>query len=78
LFFSDDGPYKRFFAAMAERGLAIGDVIEPVLSLWTEILSRPEDGLAIAGFGKRDAPDDLGQPVVKRVFRDGQEISAGG
>ena len=29
------------------------------------MLSCPEPGLAIAGFGKRDAPYDLGLPVVR-------------
>jgi D-serine deaminase-like pyridoxal phosphate-dependent protein len=29
------------------------------------VLSRPEPGLAIAGFGKRDAPYDLGLPIVR-------------
>ena len=29
------------------------------------MLSCPEPGLAIAGFGKRDAPYDLGLPIVR-------------
>lgn len=71
LFFSDDGPYDRAFADMAGRGLDIGDRIGPTLSIWAEILSRPERGLAIAGFGHREAPNDLGLPVIKNVFRNG-------
>jgi D-serine dehydratase len=36
----------------------------PALELWSEILSTPEPGRAIAGFGRRDAPFDCGLPVV--------------
>jgi D-serine dehydratase len=40
--------------------------LRPAIELWSHVLSCPEPGLAIAGFGKRDAPYDLGLPVVKR------------
>lgn len=78
IFFSDDGLYQRAFSAMAQRGLAtqVAHAVRPVLSLWAEVLSRPEDGLAIAGFGMRDAPNDQGLPVVRRVFRDGTALDA--
>lgn len=39
--------------------------LRPALELWARVLSCPEPGLAIAGFGKRDAPYDLGLPVVR-------------
>jgi D-serine dehydratase len=42
----------------------------PALELWARVLSCPEPGLAIAGFGKRDAPYDLDLPVVREVRRD--------
>jgi D-serine dehydratase len=45
--------------------------LRPALELWARVLSCPEPGLAIAGFGKRDAPYDLGLPVVRAVRRDG-------
>ncbi len=32
--------------------------------LWARVLSRPEPGLAIVGFGRRDAPYDSGLPVL--------------
>jgi D-serine deaminase-like pyridoxal phosphate-dependent protein len=41
--------------------------LRPALELWARVLSCPEPGLAIAGFGKRDAPYDLGLPVVRNV-----------
>ena len=53
----DDGIYAR---ASPLPGL------RPALELWSHVLSCPESGLAIAGFGKRDAPYDLGLPVVKQ------------
>ena len=36
----------------------------PALELWSEVLSTPEPGRAIAGFGRRDAPFDSGLPIV--------------
>ncbi|HET8755390.1 MAG TPA: alanine racemase [Solirubrobacteraceae bacterium] len=39
--------------------------LRAALELWARVLSCPEPGLAIAGFGKRDAPYDLGLPVVR-------------
>ncbi|HUB69783.1 MAG TPA: alanine racemase [Acidimicrobiales bacterium] len=36
----------------------------PALELWSEVLSKPEPGRAIAGFGRRDAPFDAGLPVL--------------
>jgi D-serine dehydratase len=83
IFFSDDGLYKRAFEAMAarertDRTRRLAELIRPALSLWAEVISRPEQGLAIAGFGMRDAPADQGLPVIRRVFRDGVETSIGG
>jgi D-serine dehydratase len=39
--------------------------LRPALELWSRVLSCPEPGLAIAGFGKRDAPYDLGLPIPR-------------
>jgi D-serine deaminase-like pyridoxal phosphate-dependent protein len=52
----DDGLYARVTPLRELR---------PALELWARVLSCPEPGLAIAGFGKRDAPYDLGLPVVR-------------
>jgi D-serine dehydratase len=38
--------------------------LRPALRLYAVVLSRPEPGLAIVGFGKRDAPYDAGLPVA--------------
>ncbi|WBL81838.1 alanine racemase [Bradyrhizobium xenonodulans] len=81
LFFADHGIYARAFAEIDRRGGLIIDGAQhsaagsfrPALTLWAEVLSRPEAGLAIAGFGMRDASFDQGLPVPLRVFRDGVE-----
>jgi D-serine deaminase-like pyridoxal phosphate-dependent protein len=54
--------------------------LRPALRLWGEVLSVPERGLAIAGFGKRDAPYDIELPVplrvVDRELPDGLRVDA--
>lgn len=56
---------------LASRG-AEKDPLQTALELWAIVLSQPEPGLAIAGFGKRDAPYDLRLPVPFAVCRSGQ------
>jgi D-serine deaminase-like pyridoxal phosphate-dependent protein len=41
----------------------------PALELWAEVLSIPEDGLAIVGLGKRDTSFDLGLPIPLHLAR---------
>lgn len=75
LFFADHGIYARAFAEIDRRGgllikgtrHAAAESFRPALTLWAEVLSRPETGLAIAGFGMRDASFDQGLPVPLRV-----------
>ncbi|EIG56713.1 MULTISPECIES: alanine racemase [unclassified Bradyrhizobium] len=79
LFFADHGIYARALAELDRRGGLLVDGAQrsaaegfrPALTLWAEVLSRPEAGLAIGGFGMRDASFDQGLPVPLRVFRDG-------
>jgi D-serine deaminase-like pyridoxal phosphate-dependent protein len=47
----------------------LSDRLRPALELWAEVISRPEDGLAILCFGKRDAPYDLELPIPLAVRR---------
>jgi D-serine dehydratase len=79
IFFSDDGLYKRALEAVTRRSVSsqVAASIRPALSLWAEVISRPEPGLAICGFGMRDAPNDQGLPVIRRVFRNGRELDMG-
>lgn len=41
--------------------------LQAALELWATVLSRPEEDLAIVGFGKRDAPYDYQLPVPLQV-----------
>ncbi|MEU6340337.1 amino acid deaminase [Streptomyces sp. NPDC046977] len=53
--------------------------LEPAFRLWTQVLSRPEPGLALLNAGKRDAPYDLDLPVPQVVRRaDGSTVPAAG
>lgn len=36
---------------------------QPAIEIWGRVLSRPEPGLALAGFGRRDVSFDAGLPV---------------
>jgi D-serine deaminase-like pyridoxal phosphate-dependent protein len=61
----DFDTYERF-SPLAGRGPADAppeDRFQVARELWTMVLSRPEPDLAIAGFGKRDAPYDVRLPV---------------
>src|SRR5699024_11639062 len=44
------------------------DTLAGALELWTQITSVPEDGLAIAAMGRREANEDQGYPIP-RAFR---------
>ncbi|GAA2628388.1 alanine racemase [Streptomyces axinellae] len=72
----DDGHYRDVtpFNRHPEEG-----GLQAAFTLWTQVVSRPEAGLAFANAGKRDAPYDLALPVP-RVVRgaDGTERSAQG
>ncbi|OZM77530.1 hypothetical protein [Pseudonocardia sp. MH-G8] len=54
--------YERSSPLRAEAA-GPGERLRPALELWARVLSTPETGLAVAGFGKRDAPYDLDLPV---------------
>jgi D-serine deaminase-like pyridoxal phosphate-dependent protein len=41
--------------------------LRPALQLWAQVRSCPEPGLAIVGFGRRDAPYDAGLPIVEET-----------
>ncbi|GAA5109506.1 alanine racemase [Pseudonocardia adelaidensis] len=61
----DHGMYERVspFAAGAHNPLG---ALRPALELWAYVLSTPEPGLAICGFGKRDAAYDADLPIPLR------------
>ena len=47
------------------------EVFKPALELWTNVLSVPEDGVAILNASIRDMPVDMGYPSPLRLYRDG-------
>ena len=60
----DSGIYERVSPLPTrdgERGF------QPALELWGSVLSRPEPGLALLGFGKRDVPFDIDLPTPQVV-----------
>jgi D-serine dehydratase len=71
----DSGFYERFAQAMGARG---GDAwrergsLQPALEIWAHVQSRPEPGLAILAFGKRDASFDVDLPIPLLRIRDGE------
>jgi D-serine dehydratase len=71
----DSGMYTRFARTMRARNGAAwpeGDGLRPALEIWTHVQSRPESGLAILAFGKRDASFDIDLPVPLARVRDGE------
>ena len=54
--------------------LAGTDPLEEALEVWGVVLSLPEPGLALLGFGKRDVPYDLELPMPRLVKRHGQGL----
>ena len=62
----DRGLYQRLQGELMTRS-ARGSSIEPplasALEVWTQVLSRPEPGLAILSAGRRDFGTDAGNPV---------------
>ncbi|GIJ45350.1 amino acid deaminase [Virgisporangium aliadipatigenens] len=72
----DDGIYRGWnpFRRVPGEGS-----LEAALEVWAQVVSVPQDGLAIVGMGKRDVPHDEGLPVARRVRRaDGTPAPAHG
>ena len=73
----DDGLYRRItpYNRLPEGG----DALTGALEVWARIVSAPEEGLAIAGMGRRDAGYDQGLPVPRVLRRaDGTAVPARG
>ena len=45
------------------------DPLQEALEVWGAVVSMPEPGLALLGFGKRDVPTDLELPVPRLIKR---------
>jgi D-serine deaminase-like pyridoxal phosphate-dependent protein len=62
----DHGMYEAVSPLASSRSAG---PLRPALELWAEVLSIPEDGLAIVGLGKRDTSFDFGLPVPLHIAR---------
>jgi D-serine dehydratase len=73
----DHGGYEQH-GPMGSR-LDRWEPLQQAMEIWGAVHSRPEPGLAILGFGKRDASYDMGLPTALRVRgRDGAVREAAG
>ncbi len=73
----DDGLYRRTtpYNRMPEGG----DALSGALELWAQVTSTPEEGLAIAAMGRREANYDQGFPIPRVLRRsDGTVVPADG
>lgn len=71
----DDGMYARLFAQLQRRSAVAAHIdysLEPALQIWSQVLSRPEPGRVICGFGKRDAGTDAQLPIPVAWTRAGE------
>ena len=61
----DHGQYAQKLAAAHERGGPEANLpmFRPALELWSHVQSKPEEGLALLNFGKRDCSYDIGLPI---------------
>jgi D-serine deaminase-like pyridoxal phosphate-dependent protein len=72
-YLTHDSGYYAARSPLDGAALAGAERLRPALELWGAVLSRPEPGLAVVGFGKRDAPYDLSLPTPERVRRSGPD-----
>jgi D-serine deaminase-like pyridoxal phosphate-dependent protein len=61
--YAESGPFG------ARAPMANYATLQPALSLWSYVISRPEPELALLGFGKRDVSFDIDLPVPVLVRR---------
>lgn len=62
--------------ARSNLACRLGDDLHNALELAAYVQSLPESGLAVLGFGKRDAAFDAGLPQVQAIYRDGLLLTA--
>ena len=66
----DSRHYEEFGPFGARAPMADRPRLRPALTVWSYVVSRPEPGLALLGFGKRDASYDVDLPMPAVVRRD--------
>ena len=72
LLYTDSGPFG------ARAPMDSYPALQPALWLWSYVVSQPEPGLALLGFGKRDASYDVGLPIPVAIRRDGERRAVEG
>lgn len=74
----DSGLYQRL-SPFTRPGSDPRRSLRPALEAWGQVLSMPEDGLAIVGIGRRDVSFDQGLPIPQLIRRPGgEEFTDGG
>jgi D-serine dehydratase len=71
-YISHDAVHYKELSPFGGRIPATG-ALEEALEVWGAVLSMPEPGLAILGFGRRDVPHDLELPVPRLVKTPGPQ-----
>jgi D-serine deaminase-like pyridoxal phosphate-dependent protein len=74
-YLTHDAVHYREVSPFGSR-LADTGPLEEALEVWGVVLSTPEAGLALLGFGKRDVPHDLELPVPRLVKSQGKRLRA--
>jgi D-serine deaminase-like pyridoxal phosphate-dependent protein len=71
----DSGLYERL-SPFTRPGSDGRRRLQPALEVWGQVLSTPENGLAIVGIGRRDVSFDQGLPVPQAIRRPGSAAFA--
>lgn len=74
----DSRHYEEWGPFGARPPMADQPRLRAALTVWSYVVSRPEPGLALLGFGKRDASYDVDLPMPTAVRRDGRMIRLNG
>lgn len=74
----DSRHYEEWGPFGARPPMADQPRLRAAMTVWSYVVSRPEPGLALLGFGKRDASYDVDLPMPTAVRRDGRMIQLDG
>lgn len=74
----DSRHYEEWGPFGARPPMADQPRLRAALTVWSYVVSRPEPGLALLGFGKRDASYDVDLPMPTAIRRDGRMIRLNG
>ena len=65
--------YQQFAPFGARAPMDCYEPLRPALTIWSYVVSRPEAGLALLGFGKFDASYDIDLPIPVMLLRKGSD-----